>query len=184
MHVLITQKKPAFDAALDRLAEDLSSLRTGRATPALVEHVKVTAYDSVMELNTIASITAQDAKTLIIQPWDKGLLQAIEKGIRDAALGIAPAVDGAVVRITLPQMTEENRKQLVKLMKEKLEEAKGALRRIREETREAAIKIEKEKKIGEDEKFKILEELDRMTKEYTQKIEDTGKKKEAEIMTV
>jgi ribosome recycling factor len=184
MHTLVTQKKPAFDAALDRLAEDLSSLRTGRATPALVEHVKVVAYDSVMELNTVASITAQDARTLVIQPWDKGLLQAIEKGIRDANLGVSPAVDGEIVRLVMPMMTEENRKNLVKLMKEKLEEAKVALRKAREDAREAVIKMEKEKKIGEDEKFKILEELDKMTKEYTQKVEDVGKKKEAEIMTV
>lgn len=184
MHSLVIQKKPAFDAAMDRLAEGLSSLRTGRATPALVEHVKVTAYDSVMELNTVASITSQDAKTLVIQPWDKSLLQAIEKGIRDANLGISPAVDGEIVRIVMPAMTEENRKNLVKLMKEKLEEARVTLRKAREDGREAVIKMEKEKKIGEDEKFKILEELDKMTKEYTQKVEEVGKKKETEIMTV
>ena len=184
MHQIVSQKKPAFDAAMDRLAKDLSSLRTGRANPALIDSVKVVAYDSMMDLNAVASISVQDAKTLLIKPWDKGLLQAIEKGVRDANLGVSPAVDGEVVRIALPSMTEENRKNLVKLMREKLEEMRVVLRKMREEVREAIIKLEKEKKIGEDEKFKILEEVDKMTKDYTQMVEDIGKRKEAEIMTV
>src|SRR3989338_7424927 len=108
MHQIVSQKKPAFDAAMDRLAKDLSSLRTGRANPALIDSVKVVAYDSMMDLNAVASISVQDAKTLLIKPWDKGLLQAIEKGVRDANLGVSPAVDGEVVRIALPSMTEEN----------------------------------------------------------------------------
>src|SRR3989338_6398288 len=172
MHPHLTQKKPLFESHLDHLLKELSALRTGRASPALVEQVKVTAYDSVMELNALASIGVQDARTLLIQPWDKGVLQAIEKAIRDAGIGLNPAVDGGAIRITLPQMTEENRKQLVKTMKEKIEDAKVALRRSREEVRESVIAMEKEKGMSEDEKFKLLDELDKLVKELTQKIDE------------
>ena len=184
MHPILAQKKSLFDSHLDHLLKELSAIRTGRASPALVEQVKVTAYDSVMELNTLASIAVQDARTLIIQPWDKGVTQAIEKAIRDSGLGLNPAVDGGAIRITLPQMTEENRKQLVKTMKEKIEDAKVALRRSREEVRESVIAMEKEKGMSEDEKFKLLDELDKLVKELTQKIDEVAEKKEMEIIKV
>ncbi len=184
MHPFVTQTKPQLDAVIDHLLKELGGLRTGRATPALVEDLKVNAYDSFMELKGVASIAVPDSKTLVIQPWDKSLVQAIEKAIRDSGIGVSPTVDGDVVRISLPMMTEENRKQLVKVVKEKLEEGRVALRRVREEARAEALKMEKDKKVGEDEKFKMLDELDKMTKEYTQKVEDIGTKKEQEIMTV
>lgn len=166
--------------AIDHLHEELGSLRTGRASPALVENVTIMAYGAPMELKGVASITVSDAKTIVIEPWDKSLLQAIEKGIRDADIGINPAVDGQLVRISLPQMTEENRKKLVKIMKEKIEEAKIALRGVREHGREALKKME----IGEDEKFKALDEMDKTTKDFTVLVDEIGVKKEEEIMTV
>lgn len=184
MHTIIAAKKSSFDEVVAHLAKELGGLRTGRASPALVEDIKANAYDSYMEIKSIASIAIPDAKTITIQPWDKGLLQAIEKAIRDSGLGIAPAVDGELVRISLPLMSEENRKQLVKLVKEKIEEAKISMRRVREETKESVLKMEKDKKVGEDEKFKMLDELEKMTKEFTGKVDEIGAKKETEIMTV
>lgn len=184
MHPFLSQKKSLFDGHIDRLAKELSGLRTGRASPALVEQVKVSAYDSMMELNALASITVQDARTLLIQPWDKGLAQAIEKAIRESGLGLNPSADGGAIRITLPQMTEENRKELVKTMKEKVEEAKVGLRRSREEVRASVIAMEKEKQMSEDEKFKLLDELDKLVKDVAQKMDEIAGKKEAEIMTV
>lgn len=166
------------------MQQELASLRTGRATPALVEDISVPAYDSTMDLKSVASTTVQDAKTLVIEPWDKSLLQAIEKAVRDADIGISPAIDGEIVRINMPPMTEENRKQLVKKMKEMLEETRVRIRGVREAIRDEVFKKEKEKEIGEDEKFKILDELDKLTKEYTEKVEELGKKKEGEIMTI
>ncbi len=180
MHPFVQEKKSEFQAAIDHLQTELASLRTGRATPQLVENIRVEAYGSAMELKSMASINVQDAKTIVIEPWDKSLLQAIEKAIRDADIGISPAVDGQIVRINLPQMTEETRKKLVKIMREKCEEARIALRGVREDARDAVKKQE----IGEDEKFKMLDELDQATKDYTSLVEEIGEKKEEEIMTV
>src|SRR3990167_9800798 len=174
MHAILSQKKPAFEAALDYLHKEFNQLRTGRATPALVEDISVSAYDAMMEIKGLASIQTQDAKTLVIDPWDKNLLRNIEKGIRDAGVGLSPVVDGTVIRIVMPAMTEENRKAMVKKMKESLEDARIALRQVREEAREQAAKMEKEKQISEDEKFKLIDEIDKMTKEFNERIDEIG----------
>jgi len=184
MHALLNQQKPAFEASIDHLHKELGALRTGRATPALVEDIPVSAYDSLMEIKGLASIQAQDAKTLLIDPWDKSLIKNIEKGIRDAGVGLNPVVDGSAIRIVMPAMTEENRKSMVKKMKEYLEDAKIHVRQVREDIREEVNGMEKEKEISEDEKFKLFDEIDKMTKEYNDAIEEIGKKKEEEIMTV
>lgn len=184
MHPFVQEKKEKFEATLTHLDQELGSLRTGRATPTLVENVVVNAYDSNMDLKSVASIRSTDAKTLVIEPWDKGLVQPIEKAIRDADLGFSPVVDGSLVRINLPAMTQENRLQLVKIMKEKAEEARVGLRGVREATREEIMKQEKVKEISEDEKYKMLDELDKMTKDYTNEVDAIATKKEEEIMTV
>src|SRR3989338_7145400 len=131
MHIFLSSKKPLFDAVLDHLHKELGTLRTGRATPQLVEDIRVSAYDSTMELKGLASISVQDAKTIVIDPWDKGLTQAIEKAIRDEIL-----------------------------------------------------EKEKNKDMSEDEKFKLLDELEKLTKEFNEQISAMGEKKEDEIMTV
>ena len=184
MHPLLNKKRPDFESAIDHLQKELGGFRTGRATPALVEDISVSAYDAVMEIKGLASIQTQDAKTLIIDPWDKNLLRNIEKGIRDAGVGLSPVVDGTVIRIAMPSMTEENRKAMVKKMKEFLEDARIALRQTREDAREEAVKMEKDKLISEDEKFKLVDEIDKMTKEFNERIDVIGEKKEDEIMTV
>lgn len=184
MHALLSQKKPVFESVIEHLQKELGGLRTGRATPALVEDISLSAYDAMMEIKGLASIQVQDAKTLIIDPWDKSLLRNIEKGIRDAGVGLSPVVDGTVIRIVMPSMTQDNRKTMVKKMKEYLEDARIALRQVREEARDAAGKMEKDKQISEDEKFKLLDEIDKMTKEFNDQIDTIGEKKEEEIMTV
>lgn len=184
MHAVLNQKKPSFDAAIDQLYKELSALRTGRATPALVEDIPVNAYDATMEIKGLASIQVQDSKTLVIDPWDKGLIRNIEKGIRDAGIGVSPVVDGTVIRIMMPPMTEDNRKSMVKKMKEYLEDAKIRMRQVREEAREVILKMEKDKEASEDEKFKLFDDIDKMTKEYTDSVESIGRNKEKEIMTV
>ena len=184
MHDILTQKKPDFEAAIDHLQKELGSLRTGRATPALVEDIPVSAYDATMEIKGLASIQTQDAKTLVIDPWDKGLVKNIEKGIRDAGVGLSPVVDGSIIRIVMPSMTQESRKVMVKKMKEFLEDARIRVRQVREDAREQANRMETDKEMSEDEKFKLLDEVDKMTKEFTTRIEEIGAHKEAEIMTV
>ncbi|MBI2475421.1 ribosome recycling factor [Candidatus Uhrbacteria bacterium] len=184
MHAYLNSKKPEFQITIEHLQKDLGSLRTGRATPALVEDIKVNAYGSVMEIRGLASLNVPDSKTVVIDPWDKSLIQNIEKGIRDAGIGLSPVVDGSVLRIMVPQMTEENRKQIVKIMKEKIEEARIRTRGIREEIREEIMKKEKEKEFSEDEKFKLFDELEKLTKDYNEQITQMGENKEEEIMSV
>ncbi len=184
MHPTIEASKVEFESTIDYLHREFSGLRTGRSTPALVEHIMVSAYDAQMEVKGLASISTPDAKTIVIDPWDKSLLQSIEKGIRNSGVGLNPMIDGTIIRINMPPMTEENRKQMVKLMKEKVEEARIKVRHVREEVREQTVVAEKEKQISEDEKFKILDELDKLTKMYTDRVAALGEAKEEEIMTV
>lgn len=184
MHPFITQNKDEFKAVIEHLKKELRQLRTGQANPSLVEDIPVSAYDSTMEIKGLASINTIDTKTLVIDPWDKGLIQNIEKAIRDADIGVSPVVDGNVIRIVLPQMTEENRKKLVKVMREKLEEAKVGIRKVRESLRDTVLRQEKNKEISEDEKYKLFDEIDKITKEFTSEVEEIGQNKEKEIMTI
>jgi ribosome recycling factor len=184
MHPFLEGRKGDFQASIDHFKKELSTLRTGVATPALVEDIKVSAYDSLMDIKGVASIKVMDPKTMNVEPWDKSLLQTIEKAIRDADIGISPSVDGEVVRINIPPMTEENRKQIVKKVKEKMEDARVSVRSTRETLRDEVNRMEKEKEISEDEKFKILDEIDKATKEFTQEIDEIATTKEEEIMTV
>ncbi|MFH1253756.1 MAG: ribosome recycling factor [Candidatus Uhrbacteria bacterium] len=184
MHPKLLSHKPAFEATVEHLKMDLNQMRTGRATPALVEGLQVEAYGSIMEMKGVGSISVLDAKTLVIEPWDKNLLKAIEKAIQASAIGVNPVVDSNVVRLSMPSMTEETRKALTKVMKEKLEEARVAARSVREKVRNEVVEMEKAGELSEDEKFKLFEELDKLTKEFVERIDDLGKQKEEEIMTV
>ncbi len=184
MHAVIEEQRPKFAKAVEYLQGELSSIRTGRATPALVEDLMVEAYGAQTPIKGLASINVPDSKTLVIDPWDKGVIKDIEKAVRDADLGISPAVDSNVIRLVMPEMTEENRKEMVKKMKEKLEEARVSIRAAREEVRSKVTQMEKDKEISEDEKYKLQEEIDKTTKEYTDQVEEIGKAKEQEIMTI
>ena len=184
MHPILTDRKPEYESMLDHLQGELNQLRTGRASPALVENVPVEAYGSIMNVKGLASISVPDAKTLVIDPWDKGVLKPIEKALQQAGLGMSPVVDGKIIRLVMPQMNEENRREMVKMMKEKIEEARVGVRSVREKTRERVGKMEKDKEIGEDDKYKLWEELDRMTKDYVGKVDQMGEDKEKEIMTI
>ncbi|MEK9130767.1 MAG: ribosome recycling factor [Patescibacteria group bacterium] len=180
----VASKKPEFDATIDHLRQELSALRTGRANAAILDSVKVEAYGAMMDLKGVGSISVPDAKTIVIDPWDKGLLHAIEQAIQKSDVGINPVNDGKIIRLTMPQMTEESRKQLVKIMKEKVEEARVAMRQVREKVREEILKQEKEKMIAEDERFKLQDDLDKFVKEMGSEIDAVVDKKTAEIMTV
>jgi ribosome recycling factor len=184
MHPIIQDAKVQNEGAMEHVRTEIAGLRTGRANPALIENVTVDAYGAPMQVKAVASITVPDAKTLAIEPWDKNLLKAIEKGIQEANIGINPVVDGKLVRLVMPAMTEESRKNFVKIMKEKLEEGRVAVRSVREKAREAVTKLEREKSISEDEKYRLFEEIDKVTKEFIGEIDALGEQKEEEIMTV
>lgn len=184
MHELIESKKGYFDSAIKHCKDDLGQLRTGRATPAIVEDVVVEAYGARQPLKALATITTPDPKTVSIEPWDKSILADIEKGIRNSSIGIEPMNDGRVVRINIPHMTEESRKDMIKILGQKLEQARIVVRQIRDKAREEIQKAEKEKEIGEDDKFRMQKDLDELVGDYNEQIKKIGDEKEKEIMTV
>lgn len=181
---VIESAKPEFQKVVESLQRDLGSLRTGRASIALVEDVEVEAYGSKMPLKGVASLSTPDARTLLIEPWDKSVLKDIERALVAANLGINPVVDGTAVRLMMPQLTEESRKELIKIMKTKLEEYRQRLRRVRDEAKERILAAEREKDLSEDERFRQQELLDKMAGEFNEEIKNIAEKKEAEIMTI
>lgn len=185
MHQEIINKiKPELEKVLDHYKGELSKLRTGRASTSLVEDLEADCYGQLMPIKQLATISLPEPRSVLIQPWDKSVLQAIEKAISSSNLNLNPIVDGISVRIQLPQMTEENRKNLVKILKEKMEEARISVRRWRESAWEEIQEGFKKGEIREDDKFRGKDDLQKVIDEYNEKIEATGNKKEEEIMTV
>jgi ribosome recycling factor len=180
----ITEHKKDFVAVIEFLKNDLTGLRTGRASSAMVESVLVEAYGSKQPLKAVASIMVADAKTLALEPWDKSLLGAVDKGVRDSGLGVNPINDGKVIRITLPDLTSERRAELIKILHQKLEQARVSLRKVREEVREKITEQEKQKMMSEDEKFKLFEDLEKLVKEFNEEVKLIGENKEVEINKV
>jgi len=184
MSDFINSHKEEFNKALLFLEKEIGNLRIGRSSPALVENVPVEAYGVLTPLVHLAGIASSDPKTLTIQPWDKSLVKEIAKAILTADLGVNPVVKEGLVIINIPALTEETRKEAVKKLHQKLEEAKVSLRAIREKIRGKTMEQEKNKEISEDEKYKNLEELDNLIKGYNEKIKALGDKKEEDIMKI
>jgi ribosome recycling factor len=184
MNSIVESNKAHYDKTIDFLMTDIGSLRTGRISPSLVEGIKVESYGTVSDLMHLASISAPEPQTIAIKPWDKGVLKDIERALTASDLNVNPVVDGDLVRLNFPPLTEESRKGLVKILHKKIEEAHVALKSQREKVKESILAAEKEKELSEDEKFQALKELDEMTKEYNEKINVIAKDKEAEIMKV
>ncbi|MBI2551855.1 ribosome recycling factor [Candidatus Uhrbacteria bacterium] len=176
--------KSEFEKSVTHLKSELGGLRSTRATPALVEHVMVEVYGSKQSLKALASISVVDPKTLTIEPWDKSIAKEIERAVSAANLGINPVNEGQIIRIILPPLTEESRKELVKIIHDRLESVRQALRTLREKLRQQIIDAEKKKEISEDEKYKQLEKLDKLVGEYNEQVKKLGESKEKEIMTV
>ena len=175
--------RPKLEKILSDLKSDVASLRTGRATPALVEDLEIEAYGVRQPLKAIAAISSPEPRQIVIQPWDKALLPAIEKAIQASSLGLNPIADKDTIRLALPTLTEERKRDLVKLLKEKLEEARIKVRRVRDEAMKGIDAQEKAKAISEDEKFRQKQEAEKTVGEINRKIEELGAKKEQEIMS-
>lgn len=177
---IMADMKAKMTGRIGHFHTELSKIRTGRVHPTLVEHIKVEAYDSVMPLNQVATISVPDPKCLAIQPWDKTLIEAVEKSLLKADIGVTPANDGNVIRLHFPPLSEERRKDLVKNIKHMSEEAKVACRHMR---KEAMVELQKHKKEMSEDDLKRLE--DTIQKELTaqeKKINDTTELKAAELM--
>ena len=171
-------------ASVTAFANDLATIRTGRATPALVEHVKID-YDGVpMPLNQLASISAPDARMIVIHPWDKGSIAPIEKGILKSELGLNPTHDGAVIRIAIPPLSEERRQDLIKVVHKRGEERRIMVRTIRREGMEDIKKLEKQKVLSQDESKRALDRLQKVTDGFMARVDEIVADKEAEIKEV
>jgi ribosome recycling factor len=177
----LDDKKEKFENVIEFIQKELSSVRTSRATPSLVENIKVSVYGVETPMIQVASISSPEPKQLLIEPWDKNILKDIEKAIQTTSLGLSVSNEGTFVRVTMPPMTEETRNQVIKVLNEKIEKGKQNLRGVRDDVKEEIVKSEKDKEITEDDKFGLLEELDKMTREYTDEVGEIGKKKEEEI---
>ncbi len=179
---LMRDAKGRMQSALDVLGSDLIGIRTGRATPALVESLPVLAYGSEMSLIQLATISVPESRQLMIRPFDSGTLKAIEKAIQASGLGLTPNNDGKVIRLNLPPLTEERRRDLVKVVNNRLEEARVSIRNIRRDSLKELRDYEKEKLISEDEMRKGEEDLQELTNNMIDQIAVIGKRKEEEIM--
>ena len=184
MNTVIEDNKQQFEKTLEFLKESISSLRTGRVSPSLIEKIMIESYGTKSELRNLAALSSPEPRIISIKPWDKGIIKDIEKALNNSDLNINPVVDEDLIRLNFPQLTEETRKELVKVLAKKLEEVRISLRKQRDKIKETILNLEKEKEIGRDEKFTSLKELDDLTREYNEKIKDIGLAKEKEIMTI
>lgn len=184
MKTIIESKKQDLDKTVEHLLVEMGKIRTGRANPALVENLMIDYFGSKTPLKQVASINAPEARLLVIQPWDKSSLAAIEQAMRESDLNLNPNNDGQVIRINIPPLTEERRKELVKLLNQRAEDAKISIRNIREEAWKEIQNMEKEGKISEDDKFSGKDQLQKVIDEYNKKIDETREKKEKEILTI
>lgn len=173
-----------FITILDHCKRELSHIRSGQANPDLLDGIMVMAYETATPIKQLASITVPEPKMIMIQPWDKSILKDIEKGILAANLGFSVVNDGNVIRVPMPPMTEENRRDLVKLVKEKSEKFRVSIRQVREQIKENIIKAEKEKEISEDDKFMYLKELDKHTADQVDAVNKLAEAKSEQIMTI
>jgi len=191
MTTMIATTKDAFSAARTRMEKavedfrkELASVRTGRANAAILDHVRVDYHGTPMPVNQLGNVTVPDATILMITPWDPSAVPLIDKAIRSSDLGLNPTTDGKVVRIPIPSPTEERRKELVKLIHKALENHRTAVRNIRRDIKEAIDKLEKDKKISQDEQKRALDELEKLSHSETKKIEDLSAAKEKEVMEI
>jgi len=178
------QSEERMKKTLASLKDGFSALRTGRASAAIFDKIRVDAYGEKSPINQLANISVPEARLIVIQPWDKGLIAEIEKAIRASELSLNPSNDGKVIRISIPPLTEERRKELVKVAKSNAEQSRVAIRNIRRDGNEELKKLLKDGNITEDDESKFSEELQKLTDSYIGKINQILEEKEKEIMEV
>jgi len=180
----LLEAEEKMEKAVSFAKEDLSSVRTGRANPGMFARIVVEAYGSTMPLNQVAGVNIPEARMVIVKPYDQSQLGAIEKAIRESDLGVNPTNDGQIIRITIPQLTEERRKEMVKMVKAKGEDAKVHIRGVRRKSKEELDRIAKDGEAGEDEVARAEKELQHLTDNYVAKVDELVKHKEAELLEV
>lgn len=181
---ILNEAEDRMRKAVEALRRELTTIRTGRASPALVDRLMVEYYGTPTPLNQLANISTPEARLLVIQPWDRNAIQPIEKAILKSELGLTPSNDGRLIRLVIPQLTEERRRELVKVVRRKVEEGRVAVRNIRRDALEDLKEAEKEKLISEDDFKRAQERLQKLTDRYISETDRVGEVKEAEVMEV
>ena len=170
--------------SLDALRRELSTIRTGRANPSLLEHLQVEAYETHVPINQVASLSAPEAHLILIQPWDRNVIQAIERALQRSELGLNPSNDGQVIRVPVPPLTEERRREFVKVVKQRAEEARVAVRNIRRDDMEQLRRLEHDGEMSEDQAQRAQAQLQKVTDRFVEQIEEVARRKEAELLEV
>ena len=179
-----TSADQKMQKSLDVLKSDLGKIRTGRAHTGLLDHVMVEYYGSMMAVNQVANVSLGDARTINVQPYEKSMVSKVEKAIRDADLGLNPATNGDLIRVPMPMLTEERRKELIKVVRNEGEGAKVALRNVRRDSNDALKKLMKDKEISEDDERRTQDEIQKLTDKYVTEVDKMLQVKEAELMAV
>ncbi len=170
--------------SIEAFREELAKLRTGRAHTSLLDHVRVDFYGTEVPINQAANVTVQDARTLVVTPWDKGMVQAIEKAIMSSDLGLNPATAGTVIRVPLPPLTEERRKDMIKVVRHEAENARVAIRNVRRDANGGLKELTKAKEITEDEERRAQDEIQKLTDKYVAEVEKVLAEKEKDLMAI
>lgn len=181
---VIRETEDKMKKAMEALKRELASIRTGRATPALLDRIQVDYYGNPTPINQVGNISVPEPRMLVITPWDKSILGPIEKAILKSDLGITPTNDGSIIRLAIPALTEERRKELTKVVSKKSEEGKVSVRNIRRDANEHLKKLRKDSKISEDEEKRAEEKIQKITDKYILDVEKVAKTKDAEIMEI
>ncbi|MDO8435125.1 MAG: ribosome recycling factor [bacterium] len=183
-HPLLTQHEEKFREVIARFQKDIASFRAGHASPSLVEDISVMAYGVRTPLKQLAAISIPEPRMIAIQPWDKNVVKDIERAIQESQIGMMPAVEGSTIRLTLPQLTEERRRELVKELGKVAEESQVRMRSIRDTIREEVVSKERAGELGEDDKYRLFKDVDEMTQQFSKNIVEIAAKKEEEILTI
>ncbi len=184
LETIFEETKEHMQKSLEALKRDFGTLRTGKVTTAIVDHIKVDYYGTATPLNQVGSVVVQDATTIAINPWEKSMLSVIERAIQEANIGVNPNNDGDFIKLFFPPMTTEQRQEIVKQAKAMAEKAKVAVRNIRKDSNNTIKRLEHDKEISEDEMKRALEQIQKITDEYISRIDDSFKAKESDILRV
>lgn len=180
----VKEAEKAMEAAVDATRREFATVRTGKATPALLDTVKVEAYGTQMPINQVANVSTPEPTLLVVQPFDQTLIGAIEKGILTADLGLNPGNDGNIIRVPIPPLNEERRREYAKLLHKMAEEGRVSIRHARHKARDSINQLIKDHELGEDDGHRQLDEIERITHEHTEAIDELLKKKEEEVMSI
>jgi ribosome recycling factor len=184
IETVVSESERKMSRAVDYLKQDFGGIRTGRASPSLLDKVQVEAWGSVQPVNAVATISIPEPRLVVIQPWDKGLIGAIEKSIQKSDLGLTPNNDGAVIRLALPQLTEQRRQDLAKQVRKRAEEAKVAVRNCRRDADGGLKKLEKDGKLSQDELRRAVERVQKITDSAIRQVDEVAERKEREVKEV